>query len=413
MTVEAICKRVAGLDVHKKIIVATVLLEQSDGQLMEETREFGTLPADHKALAQWLALLQVELTVMESTGIYWKSVHAILEDSELKVYVVNARHVKQVPGRKTDLTDSQWLATLARFGLLRGSFIPEKSLRELRLLTRYRIKIQRMIAAEKNRLHKILDAAGIRLGAVVSEISGVSSKIIINGLIKGEDIEGLISQVKGTLKRKKEQLRQVLDHPLPETHRFLLQRILSHIEHMEEERNELDARICIAMQPYQEYWDLMQTIPGLDVWSSAALIAEFGVDMARFGGMDNFCSWSGMCPGNNESAGKRKSGKTRKGNTYLRSMLCEVANAAIRTKSQFKEKYKTLVIRRGHKRAIIAIGHKFLRVIYCLFTRKKYYEDPGIDYQELVVARNASRWLKALNKYGFPLTTRARAIKVN
>jgi len=220
VTVEAICKRVAGLDVHKKMIVATVLLEQPDGQLLEKTREFGTLPVDHPALAQWLVSLRIELTVMESTGVYWKSVHEVLENAQLKVYVVNARHVKQVPGRKTDLTDSQRLATLARFGLLKESFIPEKSLRELRLLTRYRIKLQRMMAAEKNRLHKILDAGGVRLGAIVSEISGVSSQIIINGLINGEDIERLISQVKGMLKRKKDQLRQVLHHPLPETHRF-------------------------------------------------------------------------------------------------------------------------------------------------------------------------------------------------
>jgi transposase len=412
MSVEVICKRVAGLDVHKKIIVGTVLLENQTGKLYEEIKEFGTMSEDLSMLCQWLANHKVELTVMESTGVYWKSIYAALEQAGLNAQVVNARHAKQVPGRKTDIKDSQWLASLARFGLVKGSFIPDQSLRDLRLLTRYRFKLQRMIASEKNRLHKIVDAAGIRLGAVVSDIYGVTAQNILKGLIKGESVETLLSYVKGALKKKREELRKALQQPLPSTHRFLLVSILDHIETMEKQRYELDIEIQKAMRPYQKYWDILQTIPGIDRWGAAALIAECGVDMKRFGTQEQFCSWAGMCPGNNESAGKRKSGKTRKGNNFLRTILCEISNAAIRTKSQFKDKYKTLIVRRGYKRTFVAIGHKLLRVIWSLFMAEKPYQDPGINYEGLVVQRNASRWLKALTKYGYAMApTKSSALK--
>ena len=402
MSISAICKRVSGLDVHKKIIVATVLIEKSDGQLFEETQEFGTLPRDLKVLEEWLSSHQIELTVMESTGVYWKDIHAVLEKAGLKTLIVNAKHIKQVPGRKTDVTDSQWLAYLGRCGLLKGSFIPEVPLRELRLLTRYRVKLQRMIASEKNRLHKTLDASGLRLGVIVSDLSGISAQAVINGLIHQEAAEVIFSQLRGVVKKKKELLAQLIEKPLSRAQRFLLQRILSHMHSMEEERAALDAMICELAQPYMDYCHILETIPGIDFIGAVTLVAEFGVDMNQFGSQaTQFCSWAGMCPGNNESAGKRKSGKTRKANTYVRSMLCEISNAAIKTKSQFKDKYQTLVIRKGHKKAIVAIGHKILRVIFNLFTQKKHYQDPGIDYGELQVSRNASRWLKALTQYGF------------
>lgn len=402
MSINAICKRVAGLDVHKKIIVATVLLEEAEGQLFEETREFGTLPHDLNVLKEWLSSHQIELTIMESTGVYWKDIHAVLEKAKLKVLIVNAKHIKQVPGRKTDVTDSQWLAYLGRCGLLKGSFIPEEPLRELRLLTRYRVKLQRMIASEKNRLHKTLDASGLRLGVIVSDLSGISAKAVINGLIHQEDAEVIFSQLRGVVKKKKALLAQLIEKPLSPAQRFLLQRILSHMNAMEEERAELDKMIHELALPYIDFCHILETIPGIDFIGAVTLVAEFGVDMHQFENQaTQFCSWAGMCPGNNESAGKRKSGKTRKANTYVRSMLCEISNAAIKTKSQFKDKYQTLVIRKGHKKAIVAIGHKILRVIFNLFTQKKHYQDPGIDYGELQVSRNASRWLKALSQYGF------------
>lgn len=401
MTIEAICKRVCGLDVHKKIIVGTILLEDATGQLTEETREFGTLPSELTKLTDWLTAHKIELTVMESTGVFWKPVYAALEEQRLKAAVVNARHIKNVPGRKTDVKDSQWIASLARCGLLKGSFIPDKVLRDLRMLTRYRIKLQRMVAQEKNRLHKILDAAGFCIGTIVSQITGMSAQAIINGLIKGETVESILVQMKGVVKKKEKQILEILAKPLGQKDRFLLQQILNHILYMEQERTLLDEQILMALEPFKEFWNILQTIPGIDKWSAAYLIAECGTDMKRFGRMDEFCAWAGMCPGNNESAGKSKSGRRRKGNPFLGFVLCEIANAAIKTKSQFNAKYKTLAIRRGHKRAVIAIGHKILRVMYRLFTTKEHYKDPGIDYQKLVVERNAPRWMKELQKYGF------------
>jgi transposase len=392
---------VAGLDVHKKIIVATILKAEEDGSMKEESREFSTLPDSLNEMVLWLQSYQVELTVMESTGVYWKNVYVILEKNNLHSQVVNAWHAKQVPGRKTDLKDSQWLAQLARFGLLKGSFIPEQQLQELRLLTRYRFKLQKNIASESNRMHKILDDAGVRLGIVLSSLKGVNAQMILNQFIDGVDVETILSQIKGSVKKKINELRQLLNIPLSDTHKFLLKEIRKHIDYMECQRGMLDQKIYQAMASYQIYWEILQTLPGMDLWSAAAFIAECGVNMEAFGSSDKFCSWAGMTPGNNESAGKRKSGKTPKGNSFVRTLLCEVSNAAIKTKSQFKEKYKTLTIRRGHRRSVVAIGHKMLRIIYYLFTEKKGYRDPGIDYQGLVVERNASRWLRALHKYGY------------
>lgn len=397
---EAIVKRSCGLDVHKKIIVGTILLEQSDGSVLEETKEFGTTARDCEALSTWLSENSIALTVMESTGIFWKNIYAALEKKGLPVSVVNARHVKQVPGRKTDVKDSQWLARLARYGLLKGSFIPSKDLRELRLVARYRTKLQRTLSGELNRLHKILDDAGVRLGNVVSDINGMTASDIIDGLINGEPIEKLLTYARRQLKKKTEELRAELEAEMSARHLFLLKKIKEHINYLIKEIGELDEYIFSAMQPYQQQWEILQTIPGISAVSAALLIIEMGVDMQVFGDREQFCSWAGMCPGNNESAGKKKSGKTRKGNNQLRYLLCESANAAAKTNGQFKQKYKSLLVRRGHKKAIVAIGHKLLRVIFSVLKEKKYYQDPVIDYEQLVVYKNSARWVKMLKKYG-------------
>lgn len=315
---EAIVKRSCGLDVHKKIIVGTILLEQNDGSLIETTREFGTTHKDCQDLAKWLVEHQIELTVMESTGIYWKNIYAALEEKGLRVLVVNARHVKQVPGKKTDVKDSAWLARLARYGLLKGSFIPPKDLRELRLIARYRTKCVRILASEKNRLHKTLDDAGVRLGNVVSDINGVSAEEIIKGLIQGEPIEQLLTYTRGPLKNKDVALRAELEAPLSPRHIFLLKKLHDHIDYLKRELQKIDDYLFTAMHPYQEQWQLLQTIPGISDIAAALLIIEMGVDMHAFGSREQFCSWAGMCPGNNESAGKKKSGKTRKGSMQLK-----------------------------------------------------------------------------------------------
>ncbi len=396
---EAIVQRSAGLDVHKKIIVVTILLEQPDGTVNEETREYGTTYKACEQLSDWLSSHGIQLSVMESTGIYWKNIYAALEKKGLRVSVVNARHVKQVPGRKTDVKDSQWLARLARYGLVKGSFIPPKDLRELRIIARYRTKLKGMLASEKNRLHKTLDDAGVRLGNVVSDISGVTATEIIAGLVEGKSIDELLDCTRTQLNKKKNELRAELEGELSARHLFLLKKLQEHIAYVEKELRDIDDYLFTAMQPYQKQWEILQTIPGIDAVGAALLIIEMGVDMAQFGSREQCCSWAGMCPGNNESAGKRKSGKTPKGSKQLRYLLCEAAKAASKTDCQFKHKYKSLMIRRGHKKAIVAVGHKMLRVIFSRLKTGEVYQDPKISYEELVVKKNAPRWIRMLKKY--------------
>lgn len=388
------------------MVMATVLIEEKDGALHQKSREFGTFRSDREALCNWLKEYQIELIVMESTGNYWKSIYAALESAQLRTYVVNAYHVKNVPGRKTDINDSQWLASLARVGLLKPSFIAPMDLQQLRIIGRYRMKMVGMRAMEKNRLHKILDDSGIRLGGVVSDINGKSAEAIIKGLIQGETLSELIQHACGRLKSKRLELMKALDEPLSERHRLLLLEIQQHLNYLTGRIKALDNELILGMESYRISWELLQTIPGVDAISAASLIAEFGEDMGHFGSAEHLASWAGMCPGNNESAGKSKPGRRPKGNRIVRQLLCEIANAAIKTKSQFKGKYRALVIRRGHKRSIIALGHKLLRVIYTVLKNKQPYRDPNIDYEALVVDKNAPRWLAALEKYGYLSTFR-------
>ncbi len=393
----AIVSSCAGLDVHRRQVTCTLVREGSS-----ETREYAAFHSQLKEMAQWLQVQRVDLAVMESTGIYWKPVFACLENAGIEGRVVNARHVKQVPGRKTDVCDSEWLAELGRCGLLRPSFIPPRDLRELRLLTRYRKKLSGMLAGEKNRLHKILDDSGIRLGCVVADIDGISARAMVDALIDGSLApEQIAEKAMGRLQKKKDVLKLALEGEISDRHRLVLQKISGHVKWLQRQIAMIDGQIVAAMRPYQEEWKLLQTIPGFNVISAAMLIVEIGVDMSRFGSKDRLCSRAGMCPGNQESAGKRKTGKTRKANNYVRSLLCEVANSARVTQSQFQGLYKGLVIRRGHKKAIVAVGHRLLKIVYTLISRKEPYKDPEIDYEALVVQRNAPRWLAALKKYGY------------
>jgi transposase len=305
--IEALAKSSAGLDVHKKTVVCTVLIEDAGGEIEKQTREFGTFRRDLKELAAWLSESDVEIAVMESTGIYWKSVYEAIEREEVKVYVANARYVKNVPGRKTDVGDSEWLAELARCGLLRASFIPLRDFRELRLLTRYRGKLVSTLSAEKNRLHKILYGCGIKLGNVISDIDGVSARKMVEALIEGnKEPYEIVQLASRRLNKKIPELMNALDSDLTDRHRFLLRGIYSHIRWLEDKVGEIDSQVVAAMKPYQEEWHLLQTIPGIDTLSAAMLLAEIGTDMSCFGSKDRLSSWAGMCPGNNESAGKKK-----------------------------------------------------------------------------------------------------------
>ena len=302
-----IIKRCAGIDVHKATVVCTLITEHKEGELKKETREYSTFRKDLHKLGQWLKQEDVELAAMESTGIYWKSVFEALEDAEVTAIVVNARHVKNVPGRKTDVQDSEWLSELCRCGLLRASFIPPRDFRELRMLTRYRRKLTGQLAGEKNRLHKVLDSCGIRLGCVVSDIDGVSARNMIDALIDGTKTPNEIAEMTlGRLRSKKKDVMLALDGQLSDRYRFLLTRIRKHIMWIKESMQEIDVQVVAAMKPYQEELQLIQTIPGIDKMGAAMLLAEIGVDMSRFGNKNRLSSWAGMCPGNNESAGKKK-----------------------------------------------------------------------------------------------------------
>jgi transposase len=323
---QPIYRRVAGIDVHRMLHVVTVVIEQPDGSIEQSSREFGGFKRDCRALAAWLVEVNVELVVLESTGIYWKSLYAHLERAGIEAWVVNAHFVKHVPGRKTDMSDSQWLAVLARFGLVRGSFIPPQDLRELRMVSRYRRKINAMRASEINRLHKILDDGGIKLGGVVSDINGVSARAMVAGLIEGKSIDELLGMARGALKLKREDLQAALDGDLTKRHMFVLKHLHAHLGILEHDLAELDAYILGAMAPYQWAHRLLQTIPGIDQIASALILIEIGDDMTRFGAPDRLAAWAALCPGNNESAGKRKSGKTRKGNAIIRY----IANAPTR-----------------------------------------------------------------------------------
>ena len=397
---QPIYRRVAGIDVHRMLHVVTVVIEHPDGSIEQISKEFGGFKRDCRALAAWLVEWNVELVVMESTGIYWKSIYAHIERAGIQAWVVNAHFIKHVPGRKTDMNDSQWLAVLARFGLVRGSFIPPQDLRELRLLSRYRRKLNAMRASEVNRLHKILDDGGIKLGGVVSDINGVSARAMVAGLINGVGIDQLLDMARGALKLKRDDLQAALDGDLTPRHMFVLKHLHEHIDTLQRELAELDAYILGAMTPYQWAHRLLQTIPGIDQIASALILIEIGDDMTRFGCADRLAAWAALCPGNNESAGKRKSGRTRKGNGVIRYILCECANAARMTKSSLAAKYKSLMVRKTHKKSIVSIAHKMIRLIYVLLSRKEAYHDPKIDYNAMSARKNAPRWIKQLKLIG-------------
>lgn len=401
MELEALYKRVIGLDIHQAQITACALIEQPDGTIRIEQRQFGAFKRDRKELATWAASLQPDEVVMESTGIYWKSPYAALETVGIRAKVVNARHVKNVPGRKTDMADAHWLAMLGRAGLLRGSFIPPANLRELRLVARQRQKLVGQLASEKNRLHKVLTDSGVRLAVVVSDVHGKSAHAMVKAIIDGQPPHQVIQLASRRLKASREDILDALQGDVTDTHRFILGELMQHIEEIEARIARFDARLLAGLESEHSTLKLLQTMPGGDLIGAAMLLVEIGSDMDAFGHPDRLASWVGICPGNNESAGKRKSGRVRKGNQYVRRLLCEFAHAASRTQSVFKSKYQSLLVRRGYKRAIIAIGHKILRTIFFMIQRREHYRDSAVDYEALSVQRNAPRWIKALTKFGF------------
>jgi len=401
MELKPIYRRVIGLDIHQAKISACAVSEQSDGSVVMEMQEFGGFKRDRRALAQWAKSFDPEIVVMESTGIYWKSPYAALESVGIAAWVVNARHVKTVPGRKTDVADAQWLATLARAGLLRGSFIPPAHIRYLRLIARQRQKLGGMLASEKNRLHKILSDAGIRLGVLVSDIHGQSARVMIKAIIAGKPMADVLD-LAGRLRASRSELFEALQpEELSGAHLFVLTEIMAHIEELEARMQRFEQALLQGLSAWQPQLKLLQTIPGIDQMGAAMLLVEISADMDSFGSAEKLASWVGICPGNNESAGKRKSGKTRKGNAWVRRLLCEFAQAASRSRCALKDKFAALSIRKGHKKSIVALAHKMLRIIFAMLKHNQPYRDLAVDYEALSVQKNAPRWLKMLKKYGF------------
>ena len=378
---QVVHERCCGIDVHKQTVVACALVPGPDGQLQKETRTFETMTADLEALAGWLSALDVTHVAMESTGVYWKPVFNLL-DGRFAILVVNAQRVKAIAGRKTDVQDAEWLADLLRHGLLHGSFIPSATLRELRDLTRYRTKLGDERKSEVNRVQKVLEDANIKLASVASDVMGVSGRAILDELVQGQtDPATLAELAKGRLREKQGLLQKALSGRVRPHHRFLLAQHLSHIDFLDEAIAQLDAQIAEAMYPFVSVLAAWDSLPGINQRVAEIIVAEVGADLQPFADAEHLASWAGMCPGNQESAGKRQSGKTRKGSPWLRRALVEAAHGAARMKGKyFQALYRRLAARRGKQRALVAVGHSLLVTGYYLVTRGTTYQDLGANY---------------------------------
>jgi len=379
----ALYARVCGMDVHKNSVVACVrILNAKDGTVQSTLRRFGTMTADLLELRQWLREQQVTHAAMESTGVYWQPVFNLLE-GHLEVWVVNAQHIKKVPGRKTDMKDAEWIAQLMQCGLLKPSFVPEREQRELRDLTRQQSKLVQQRNAVDNRIQKVLETANIKLGSVASEVLGVSGRRMIEALIAGEkDTSVLADLAQKKLREKIPQLQRALEGEVSEHHRFLLRQLLDQYDFLEKEIARVSERVgAVAPSSFRAAVEQLDAIAGVGERGARALLAETGTDMSRFPSHKHFASWAGRCPGNRESAGKRKSGKTPAANRHLDAVLTEMAHAAVRKKdSYFKSQYHRLAGRRGKKRAIGAVKHSLLVTIYFMLRDHKPYKDLGADY---------------------------------
>jgi transposase len=383
-----------------------------NGQVQKQIRTFGTTTRELLALREWLLSQSCTHVAMESTGVYWKPVYAVLEGGALEIVVANAQHVKKVPGRKTDVKDAEWIADLLSHGLLRSSFVPPKPIRELRDLTRYRRKLVESQAAERNRLQKLLETANIKLASVASDVFGVSGRLMLRALIEGKatppEMAGL---ARGLLRKKIPELELALEGRLEEHHRFLLRLQLDRVEAAEKDLAVLEQRIEDQLKPYAAQLALLQEIPGVDWTLAAVIIAELGVDMSVFGSVSQLASWAGVCPGNNESAGKRKSSRIPKGNVYLKTALVEAANSAAKAKGTYlRDKFYRLKARRGYKRAAVAVAHKILVAIYHMLSHQVSYNELGDLYLDRLNKHHLTRNLvHRLERLGYTVTLEQKA----
>ena len=364
----------AGLDVHKKTVVVCVRRVEPGGVVHKQTRTFGTMTADLLELADWLDAEGVRHAAMESTGVYWKPIWHILE-GRLELMLVNARHMRQVPGRKTDVKDAEWIAQLLQHGLLSASFIPPTPIRELRDLTRQRAQLIAQRASVANRIHKTLEGANIKLASVATDILGVSGRAMIARLVQGEtDPARLAEEARGSLRKKAEPLRRALEGRVTDHHRFLLRALMDQLRQLEDLIERYSARIGEVMGSLEEAERRLMTIPGVGRQAAEVIVAEIGSDMNQFATAGHLTSWAGLCPGHNESAGKRRSGRTTKGSRWLRTMLVQVAWAASHTKKTvFGATYHKWARRLGKKKALIAVARKILELAHLLLKKKTDY----------------------------------------
>jgi len=407
---ELIHERCCGLDIHKKSVVACLITPKA-----KEIRSFGTMTRDLLALADWLAENQVTHVAMESTGVYWEPVYNLLED-DFTLLLVNARHLKMVPGRKTDVRDAQWIGELLQHGLLKASFIPPRPQRQLRELTRYRRSVTQERSRVVNRIHKVLEGANIKLGSVASDIVGASGRAMLSALVAGEtDPEALADLAQGKLRDKIPALREALRGLVQHHQRFMLQSQLRHLDFLldflEEEIARLDEEVEARMRPFEETVERLDQIPGIGQRTAQDVLAEIGTDMTPFPTAAHLASWAKLCPGNNQSAGKRKSGRTGKGNPWLKSALTEAAKSASRTKDTYlSAQRRRIAARRGKNRASIAVAHSILNSIYYMLRDGTTYRELGGNYfdernRHYVVQRSVRR----IERLGYRVTLELEA----
>lgn len=402
---EIVYKRCCGLDVHKETVAACVMIREGE-KVRKEIRTFRTMTSDLLVLHDWLLAHRVTHVAMESTGVYWKPVFNLLEGS-FEVLLVNASHIKAVPGKKTDIKDCEWIADLLSHGLLRGSFIPPQPIRDLRDLTRYRKSLSDERTREINRLQKLLETANIKLSSVATDVMGVSGKAMLEAILSGStEPEVLADLAKGRLRNKLSLLKEALQGRFRPHHRFLLGQILSHLDFLDEAIEEMSKEVEKRLDPFLQEIELLKTIPGVKQRMAEVILAEIGADMSRFPTHRHLASWAGLCPGNNESAGKRKSGKTRKGDRWLKRGLTESSWAVSRAKETYLSAlYHRMVRRRGKKKATVAVAHAMIVMAYHILKHKLPYSELGVDYfDRLNVSYIKHHFTKRLEALGYKVT---------
>ena len=404
-------KRACGLDVHQATVVACLQIVLGNGKVKKQIRTFGTTTRELVSLREWLQSEGCTHLAMESTGVYWKPVYTILEGA-FELIVSNAQQIKNVPGRKTDVKDAEWIADLLLHGLLRASFVPPKPIRELRTLTRYRRKLVESRNAERCRLLKLLEEANIKLASVASDVFGVSGMRMLEALLEGQATPAQMADLaKGRLREKIPQLEPALEGRMEEHHRDVLKLQLRRMHSLDQDLAELEAQIQEKLKPYRPQLELLVEIPGVDWTLAAVIIAELGVDMKVFHTASQLASWAGVCPGNNESAGRRKSGRVTKGNVHLKTALVEAAQASTRAKGTYlRDKFHRLKARRGAKRAVVAIAHKILVAVYHMLSQQVSYNDLGDLYLDKPNKQHLTRNLvRRLERLGYQVTLAQQA----